>query len=51
MLCCLAALRDRRLPARGYDRVLGVARTIADLAASARISQPHVAEALGYRLR
>jgi magnesium chelatase family protein len=38
------------LSARGYHRVLRVARTIADLDASAMVRQPHVAEALGYRL-
>ena len=35
--------------ARGYHRVLKMARTIADLGASARIESRHVAEALGYR--
>lgn len=38
------------LSARGYHRVLRVARTIADLEGSAAVRQPHVAEALGYRL-
>ena len=38
------------LSARGYHRVLRVARTIADLAGSARVRRPHVAEAVGYRL-
>jgi magnesium chelatase family protein len=37
------------LSARGYHRVLKVARTIADLDGDAGISQRHVAEALHYR--
>jgi magnesium chelatase family protein len=39
-----------RLSARAYHRVLRVARTIADLEASAPVEKPHVAEAAGYRL-
>ena len=38
------------LSARGYHRVLKVARTIADLDGSDLVRKPHVAEALGYRL-
>lgn len=38
------------LSARGYHRVLRVARTIADLDGSGGVRKPHVAEAVGYRL-
>jgi magnesium chelatase family protein len=38
------------LSARGYHRVLRVARTVADLAGSDQIERPHVAEAIGFRL-
>lgn len=37
------------LSARGYHRVIRVARTIADLAGDEAIAQPHVLEALSYR--
>lgn len=37
------------LTARGYHRVLRVARTIADLGGDAAVSRPHIAEALAYR--
>ena len=38
------------LSARGYHRVLRVARTIADLDGARDLRRPHVAEALSYRL-
>jgi magnesium chelatase family protein len=38
------------LSARGYHRVLRVARTIADLDGSESVLHPHVAEAVSFRL-
>ena len=38
------------LSARGYHRVLRVARTIADLEGSEAVRKPHVAEAVSFRL-
>lgn len=43
------AAEAMRLTARGYSRVLRVARTIADLAGAETVSRVHVAEALSYR--
>ncbi|MCL5099153.1 MAG: magnesium chelatase, partial [Candidatus Omnitrophica bacterium] len=44
-----AAMSDMRLSARAYDRILKVARTIADLAGSERILTDHVMEAVQLR--
>jgi magnesium chelatase family protein len=46
-----AAMSQMNLSARGYHRVLKLARTIADLSGSENIQTPHVAEALQYRSR
>jgi len=46
----LQAAERFSLSARAYHRVLKVARTLADLGGSEKVTRPHIAEALSYRL-
>ncbi len=47
--CCAMPPNSMHLSARGYHRVLRVARTLADLDGAEKVGRVHLAEAFSYR--
>ena len=45
-----AAVNETGLSARAHDKIIRVARTIADLEGSESIEMPHIHEAINYRM-
>ena len=48
--CMKESFQALQLSARGYDRILRLARTIADLEGAELISENHILEAVQYRV-